>query len=1128
MRILESSEACPSSGNHFHFEIMHTAADAKDLFQAAQNGNTAQVLKILKTGADGNANDRNGWTVLHHAAAYNKKGCLEAVLKYPGINVNPQDNRGRTPLHRAAMWGNVETVEVLLAAGADATVRNAWGAVPLQDALRQLTVEFNPAKDTIDGLLNILHPDRNQHVAIVKRLLAQTDEVEKMVCEEVRKSGIVPLAAFLAAGVDVAHCHDDNESLLHIVVHKTDVPAVDLVLRLHPDLEARNRWNVTPLVVAVERNHPQIAGMLLKAGASVDCRDADGNTPLHMAAEAGYAETCDLLIQFNARVRAQNSKGAAPIHKAAGYGRLEVLKVLRDADAGCVHCITKKRVTPLHWAARNGHVKCARLLLESGADANAANQAGEKPMDVTSSPEMKELLRMFSMADSGRRARSFSTPVTPPRPGPPGTAPAPQQSSPGPSPRQPHWRDDHPQSISPQSMGAAFPLQRSLSPSSQITAHAPVLMRSRTQSQHQPSTMGLPPYAPTQEPIGRPRTSSQHGAQRPVVQHHWEEADDFVPRGRAQSQHVRATHPFLHEDDQSDAQSLLAQLRVGSEPQPSTPPPASPPILSQKVPVNVPILSHLLAPGAPPSKAFGASVEDRLGSLNSIHPDSVSCPSDANDVEMSYSHLFVKASVQGQPCIVKKLSARFDDVSAREVRMHACISHPNIAHFGGYFMRDSRYHVVLEGPTRGLVSNVVHTGMDLNLGNVIRIAFGVANGLAYFYNEGMQMAERMLAAEYPGSVQLHVVHRTLAPRTVLVDENYSPLLTDFGVTVAGEPLAPPVVSINHDPLKYFAPEQVAFLDSVGALNNEAVSVFQFAYLLFTLLTGTDVFPQTSGQKVIQGLMNENQYWQQAQMSGRPVDNASMSFRPSMEGVRLPENMFTQRLVNLMNQCWAHVPSTRPNFQTIRTTLEPFRRMLDEQPPIPLFWTAVQRLDMLTYVGTQLSELEPAGDNSPQHSSPRLLQSNGARSSPLGTIASVVSTALATLSSTDSDGSNHAQTRISLQQLSERLDIGGCAITAGDWRVFFPLQLISRVEDRLLSQHSPAATHASLSALLRLVATFRRRMLPDHEWAEVRMLISVHTPEDLARYIDACFPGLANHVYLALRHFRPDLLTAALN
>jgi len=293
---------------------MHSA-EPKDLFQAAQNGNTQQVLRILKAGADANASDRNGWTVLHHAAAYNKKSCLEAVLKHPGTNVNPQDNRGRTPLHRAAMWGNVATVEVLLESGADATVRNAWGAVPLQDAMRQLTVEFNPAKDTLDALLHTLHPDRNQHVAIVKKLLSQTDDIAKMVCDEVRKSGIVPLAAFLAAGVDVANCHDDNESLIHIVVHKCDISAVELLLRYHPDLEARNRWNVTPLVVSVERNNPAIAAMLLKAGASVDCRDADGNTPLHMAAEAGYAETAELLISFNARIRAQNSKGAAPVHK---------------------------------------------------------------------------------------------------------------------------------------------------------------------------------------------------------------------------------------------------------------------------------------------------------------------------------------------------------------------------------------------------------------------------------------------------------------------------------------------------------------------------------------------------------------------------------------------------------------------------------------------------------------------------------------------------------------------------------------------------------------------------------------------------------------------------------------------
>lgn len=1115
---------------------MHSA-EPKDLFQAAQNGNTQQVLKILKAGADANASDRNGWTVLHHAAAYNKKSCLEAVLKHPGTNVNPQDNRGRTPLHRAAMWGNVATVEVLLESGADATVRNAWGAVPLQDALRQLTVEFNPAKDSLDALVHTLHPDRNQHVAIVKKLLPQTDDIEKMVCDEVRRSGIVPLAAFLAAGVDVANCRDDNESLVHIVVHKCDIPALELLLRYHPDLEARNRWNVTPLVVSVERNNPTIAAMLLKAGASVDCRDADGNTPLHMAAEAGYAEMAQLLISFNARIRAQNSKGAAPVHKAAGYGRLECLHVLLSHDSGCVHCTTKKRVTPLHWAARNGHIKCARLLIESGADVNACNQAGEKAIDVTSSPEMKELLRLASI-DLARRPRALSmpsaSPSRPPAASPSGAAPSPRAN------RSP-WSTQEDNAVgmndmlsSPSALSTpTFSMVTPLSPQSQVTQHPPLVMRSRTQSQHQP------PLTTTfdDEPIVlRHRTQSQHqsGPAAPFA--------EVAGRARTQSVQTRVALSFVPPaEGNEDTASLLAQLRVGSEPQ-SPSPMHSPPSAAVVAPIG--LSPHFLAPGAP---AKPPVVDERLAGLTALSVDAVAYTPDAADVELAHSHLFVSASLGGKPVVVKKLSAGTDDVASNEIRVHAQLSHPNIARFNGYFVKDARYHVVLQGGARGQLSN--HVG-ELGLASIIRIAHGVASALEYFYSESA-VIQRAITEDSLQSFNLNqhgamVVHHTVAPRTVLVDDAMNPLLTDFGLALQGVPPPPPVVSSTYDPLKYLAPEQVAFIEN-GSMTNEAVSVYQFAYLLFTLLTGIDIFPQQTGQQVIQGLLQENQLWQQSAQTGVTVnDAANTTFRPSMEGVRLPDNIFVQRLVTMMNHCWSHTPTLRPTFHQIRSMLEPFRALLDERPPLPVLWTAKQRLDFLSHVGAQLFASDGEGtDHSPRSTSasPRgathQQQTNSAppapatavsprgqsprQKSPRGTVASIAALALANVAAAQQAEDQTHEPHITIQQLSEKLDTGAGAITAGDWRVFFPPQLLARLEDRLITPpHMASSQQASMSvaALLRLIATFSRRLLPELEWQDVRIAINVHTLDDLARYIDACFPSLASHVYLIVRLFRP--------
>ena len=56
--------------------------------------------------------------------------------------MNAKNNRGRTPLHRAANKGHKETVELLIAAGANVNAKDADGVPPL-----------DWAEDEIIGLL---------------------------------------------------------------------------------------------------------------------------------------------------------------------------------------------------------------------------------------------------------------------------------------------------------------------------------------------------------------------------------------------------------------------------------------------------------------------------------------------------------------------------------------------------------------------------------------------------------------------------------------------------------------------------------------------------------------------------------------------------------------------------------------------------------------------------------------------------------------------------------------------------------------------------------------------------------------------------------------------------------------
>jgi uncharacterized protein len=106
------------------------------------------VRVLLRTGADANrGREESGETPLHHALANNESDRVSLVklLLDHGADPNARTKpgilscnfwrdartRGETPLHRAAAYAPVETIKMLLAAGADRTIRDVNGDSPL-------------------------------------------------------------------------------------------------------------------------------------------------------------------------------------------------------------------------------------------------------------------------------------------------------------------------------------------------------------------------------------------------------------------------------------------------------------------------------------------------------------------------------------------------------------------------------------------------------------------------------------------------------------------------------------------------------------------------------------------------------------------------------------------------------------------------------------------------------------------------------------------------------------------------------------------------------------------------------------------------------------------------------------
>ncbi|TNN88474.1 Ankyrin repeat domain-containing protein 12 [Liparis tanakae] len=153
-----------------------------------------------------------------------------------------------------------------------------------------------------------------------------------------------------------------------------------------PDSTPSHPSQTTP----VQKKVPSSASSRQKD--KVNKRNERGETPLHMAAIRGDAKQVKDLISLGADVNVKDFAGWTPLHEACNLGYYDVAKVLIAAGAE-VNTQGLDDDTPLHDASSSGHKDIVKLLLRHGGNAFQANKRGERPVDVSDSQELEQLLK---------------------------------------------------------------------------------------------------------------------------------------------------------------------------------------------------------------------------------------------------------------------------------------------------------------------------------------------------------------------------------------------------------------------------------------------------------------------------------------------------------------------------------------------------------------------------------------------------------------------------------------------------------------------------------------------------------------------------------------------------------------
>jgi ankyrin repeat protein len=209
--------------------------------------------------------------------------------------------------------------------------------------------------------------------------------------DAVQKKDIGALRALVQRKADVNAAQPDGTTALHWAAVWNNEEAITLLLRAGADVKAMNRYGATPLSEAVTSGSVATVDALLKAGADPKTlTTGDGETVLMTAARAGNVDVVRLLIDRGADVNGREKyKGQTALMWAAAERHPAVVRLLMehgadwkvrsfDRETKMPRLSAASAVTPLprgglpalSFAAREGDIESARMMLEGGVEIN--------------------------------------------------------------------------------------------------------------------------------------------------------------------------------------------------------------------------------------------------------------------------------------------------------------------------------------------------------------------------------------------------------------------------------------------------------------------------------------------------------------------------------------------------------------------------------------------------------------------------------------------------------------------------------------------------------------------------------------------------------------------------------------
>jgi ankyrin repeat protein len=387
---------------------------SQPLVEAVKLHNLEKVKAILSSPVDVNQRGPGGVTALLAAVRSRDVAICKELLEH-GADPNASDSASMTPLAEASVRGSYDLVDCLLKKGADAHLSARMtagsdgeplsnpGLVFSQPSTRIQAVEKNPLILACEGA----------HMAVARLLLERGADVNRQAEWLVTTQD----AQYSIKGRTALMCAVQNRfsGLARLLIEKgADLSAQEQATAMALTVDGVGRQenpgsalpplfvkHSTALHIAAERCDQVTAGILLAAGAGLEMKDGLDATPLSSAIRSGCTPMAEMFIQRGANVNAGKNTPLSPLVLAAQRGKLWLVELLVNAGASVDQKTGKDDFPLISWAVMGGNRQVARVLLEHGADVNAATRNHSTPLMIAAGEGEANIVR-FLIAQKAR------------------------------------------------------------------------------------------------------------------------------------------------------------------------------------------------------------------------------------------------------------------------------------------------------------------------------------------------------------------------------------------------------------------------------------------------------------------------------------------------------------------------------------------------------------------------------------------------------------------------------------------------------------------------------------------------------------------------------------------------------